>query len=345
MAELKVVVWNVEWMNDLFGPNDEPAAFKADNHRPFHTPDSTVLQRRQDLSGVLTELTPDVVVLVEGPNRTEELQLFFTQDMPGDWKTAVQYTKRQSQNVGFAVRTDTGKFQNPAFDFFDTNNLNPFEQFSLDNDDDEIMEFYKFERRPLYVEIKPESGLSFRILGLHLKSKGVFGTYEWSKWWQVADANRRKILAQATQIRTEFLNAYLFDENTKDIPLLVCGDINDGPGLDASEKRLFGSAIERLMGTVWQPDLCLGNALFDALPKKEKNALDFSDIQTTSFKDPIFNNMWHRVWIDHVLYTRNRADEWVKDAQVHEMMAGDEPIWRKYKHASDHFPVSVMIDT
>ncbi len=32
------------------------------------------------------------------------------------------------------------------------------------------------------------------------------------------------------------------------------GDINDGPGLDASEKRLYGSGIERLMGTVWTPE-------------------------------------------------------------------------------------------
>ena len=31
------------------------------------------------------------------------------------------------------------------------------------------------------------------------------------------------------------------------------GDINEGPGLDASEKRLYGSGIERLMGTVWTP--------------------------------------------------------------------------------------------
>lgn len=31
------------------------------------------------------------------------------------------------------------------------------------------------------------------------------------------------------------------------------GDINDGPGLNASEKRLYGSGIERLMGTIWTP--------------------------------------------------------------------------------------------
>ena len=34
-------------------------------------------------------------------------------------------------------------------------------------------------------------------------------------------------------------------------PLIVCGDIDDAPGLDASEKRLFGSGVERLVGAVW----------------------------------------------------------------------------------------------
>jgi hypothetical protein len=91
-------------------------------------------------------------------------------------------------------------------------------------------------------------------------------------------------------LRLGFLDPYLTDDETKSIPLIVCGDINDGPGLDASEKRLFGSAIERLMGMVWKPELCLHNALFDTLKDKDKANLNFSRIHTTSFKDPIFNN-------------------------------------------------------
>jgi hypothetical protein len=160
----------------------------------------------------------------------------------------------------------------------------------MDADDDGIDEQYRFERRPLYVEVSPQAGQPFRLLGLHLKSKGIFDAYEWSKWWQIADANRRKILAQASQLRLKFLDPYLTQVETATIPLIVCGDINDGPGLDASEKRLFGSGIERLMGTVWKPELCLRNALFEALKPKEKINLDFSAIVTASFQDPIFND-------------------------------------------------------
>lgn len=345
MAELKFVVWNMEWMNDLFGPNDLPPAFKADNETPFHTPGSTVRQRRDDLSGILNELSPDLVVVVEGPNRTGELELVFDQDVDGDWAVAVQYSKGQSQNVGLAVRVDQGRFVDPPFKFFDTNNLPEFDPFLVDTDDDEIQENYKFERRPLYVEVDPMGGEKFRILGLHLKSKGIFEAFEWSKWWQMADANRRKILAQATQLRLAFLEPYLSSKETRNIPLIACGDINDGPGLDASEKRLFGSGIERLMGTVWNPSSCLQNALFETLSDKQQSALDFKSLSTTSFKDPIFNNVWHKVWIDHVLYADNGNGQWVKDAKIWIDMAGGQRIWEKYKHASDHFPVQVTVMT
>jgi endonuclease/exonuclease/phosphatase family metal-dependent hydrolase len=345
MADVKAVVWNMEWMNDLFGPNDLPPAFKADQDKPFHAPGSTVKQRRDDLSGVLNEIEPDVVVVVEGPNRAGELELFFDQDVAGDWVVQVQPSKGQSQNVGIAVRTDQGKFQNPPLKYFDTNNLEVFDPFLVDTDGDEIQENYKFERRPLYVELNPTGGDRFRILGLHLKSKGVFNAYEWSKWWQKSDANRRKILAQATELRSGFLEPYLEANETKNVPIVLCGDINDGPGLDASEKRLFGSGVERLMGTVWNPDMCLRNALFETLSLKDQSELDFTRLSTTSFKDPIFNNVWQRVWIDHVLYPEQGRGQWVKDAKIWKDMAGGQKIWAKYKHASDHFPVEFTVST
>jgi hypothetical protein len=84
-------------MNDLFGPSDQPPAFKADEAEPFHHQGATVRQRRNDLAGVLNELEPDIVVVVEGPNRTGELQLFFDQDVEGVWQSYIQPSKGQAQ--------------------------------------------------------------------------------------------------------------------------------------------------------------------------------------------------------------------------------------------------------
>ena len=275
VTELSFLLWNMEWMNDLFVSNDEPPGFRPDDDEPAHHRGATVRERRDHLSGALNELVADVVVVVEGPNRAEELQLFFDEDVQGNWETWVQPSKGSAQCVGVAVRTDHNKFEDPPFEPFDTNGIEVFGSFLADADDDGIDENYAFERKPLYVQINPIDGKSFRVLGLHLKSKGIFGAYEWSKWWQIADANRRKILAQASQIRLRFLDPYMTDSATRETPLIVCGDINDGPGLDASEKRLFGSGIERLMGTVWRPELCLHNALFDSLKDEEQAELDF----------------------------------------------------------------------
>ena len=344
MSPIKLAVWNMEWMNDLFVANDQSPAFKPDDAVPAHSPGATVKQRRDDLSGVLKELQVDIVMLVEGPNRSEELQLFFDNDMPGTWQTWVQPTKGQSQLVGIAVRTDEGKFADAPLRTFDTNEQAVFDPFPVDIDDDGIVEEYRFERKPLYVEIRPAQGVPFRVLGLHLKSKGVFGAYEWSKWWQIAGANRKKILAQATHLRLNFLDPYLEMSETQNIPLIVCGDINDGPGLDASEKRLFGSGVERLMGSVWRPKGVLGNALFDTLSAKDQRELRFSKLYTASFSDPIFNNTYHRVWIDHLLYAKNTTAGWVAAAQIHHVFDGGQKLWQKYPHASDHFPITAVID-
>lgn len=354
MTDTNFLLWNVEWMNDLFVPGGKsPAGFRPDDEVPTHHAGATVRERRDHLSGVLDELAPDVVVVVEGPSHTEELQLFFDKDVQGKWESWVQPTSGAQQCIGVAVRVDGGKFGDQPLERFDTEEKAEFADFLSDPDDDGIDENYAFERKPLYVQVNPVGGGSFRVLGLHLKSKGIFNAYEWSKWWQIADANRRKILAQAARVRLEFLDPYMTAEETKETPLIVCGDINDGPGLDASEKRLFGSGVERLMGTVWRPDLCLRNALFDSLPEKERTELDFEGIATTSFQDPIFNNTWHDEWIDHVLYTDFPAGpgsgpsggSWIAGAEVHDRMPDGTPVWKRYPHASDHYPVSVTVTT
>jgi endonuclease/exonuclease/phosphatase family metal-dependent hydrolase len=343
MVDLKMVLWNMEWMSDLYVSSDQPSAFKADTDEPFHSKGTTVLQRRKDLAGVLKALDPDIVVTVEGPVRSADLQLFYDTDMDaGAWKAEVQPSKGGTQNVGIAVRTDRGRFEPQPYAMVQPENETVFNTFSLDVDDDGIDETYKFERVPLYAEICPQGGGKFRILGLHLKSKLLMEAYEWSKWWQMADANRKKLLAQATQIRLKFLDTYMTTAATRAIPLIVCGDINDGPGLDSSEKKLFGSAVERLMVTIWHPEFCLRNALFEALPAAAQKKLDFSKIATTRFKDPIFNNVYHEEWIDHVLYTDSGAAAWVSEAKTNHILPNSKK-YRDYKNASDHVPVSVIL--
>lgn len=264
----------------------------------------------------------------------------------------MQPTKGGSQIIGLAVRTDRGHFADPPFERFHIDAGQGGEgarlseatsDFVFDTDDDELKELHRFERKPLYAEMRLAGGQRFRVVGLHLKSKGIFRAYEWSKWWAMADANRKKIVAQCTRLRQAFLDYYLTEPTTRGVPLIVCGDIIDGRGQDASEQKLSLNGFERLMGTVWKPDLCLGNALYDALGDKDWWEIDLRQIYTTSFQDPLFRN-YRRVWIDHVLYSRNRPQPWVRDARVYDEMPDGAKVWWKYPYASDHFLVTTEVD-
>jgi hypothetical protein len=111
MSNLKLVLWNMEWLDDLFTKDDQAVKFRPDDEKTAHSSGSTVKQRRDDLSGVLRELDPDMVIIVEGPSRPGELQLFFDNIGQGTWVTDLQTSSpKQTQNIGIAVRVDTNKF-------------------------------------------------------------------------------------------------------------------------------------------------------------------------------------------------------------------------------------------
>jgi len=343
--ELRLLLWNMEWLNDLFVAGNGAAAFRPDHEKPAHASGSTtVLKRRKDLAAVIREVSPDAVVVVEGPNRNEELDLFFRTDVGPEWRTFLQPTSGSAQCLGAAINLAAGKFDAAATRRLDTAANPAFGEFLWDTDADGVDELYRFERLPVDLEVAVAGGARLRILGLHLKSKAIFDAYEWSKWWAVSGGNRRKILAQARHVRQEFVEPFLEDPATAAVPLVVCGDINDGPGLDASEKLLFGSGIEMLMGDSWTPDLALGNALYDGLTAREKRNQDFATLATSRFKDPIFNDVFHQEWIDHVLYSRNQGRQWVSGARVVRDALDGTPLYRKYPHASDHSPVVVTLE-
>lgn len=353
MAQLKFAVYNAEWMNELFEGDDVVTFRNGDTEG--HRTGQKIADRRTDLSALINHVRADIWTIVEGPNRTEELQFFFDQDsIDGTWLCAVEPTGIQSQ--GIAVRVDEGKFADTPMQWHSVKESEEAKSlkkatdpFQMDTDGDGLDEVHKFHRRPLYASIFTSDQKEFRVLGLHLKSKGIFDALEWSKWWLKADGNRKKLVAQCYQIRTKFLDEYLLNDSTKDIPMIVCGDINDGPGFDTSEMKLASSGIETLMGSIWKPHLCLSNALYDSLSDKKKKKLDFSEISTASFKDPIINNIWHRPWIDHILYT-HKSLNWISGADVPKSVPADDPderdnpFYRAFPTASDHYPVTCTIN-
>lgn len=354
---MKLAVWNMEWLNDLV--ESDAAALKPDDQNvrgprpPWKKEGPNVAERVALLREGLADLDPDILLIVEGPDRTEDMEVLMASIADGTWSVYIQRSRfasgpdnpRQNtstQCVGIAVRTDRNAFADPPMTVTDVEDPaaglihTATEPFFMDLGADKVPEWFRYERRPLWVTIHPAGGQDFNVMGLHLKSKGIFAAYEWSRWWKLADANRMRLLAQCRHLREAFLDVYLSDPDA--LPVIVAGDINDGPGFDTSEMRLNASGVETLMGSVWKPDLSLGNALFDALDDRDRARLDFSDVTTTRFADPIFNDTFHRVMIDHILYSRSTPG-WVSSAEVPRTTAAGTAYWK----ISDHFPVVAEI--
>jgi hypothetical protein len=249
--------------------------------------------------------------------------------------------------IGLAVRTDTSRFAADPVLVFDAENPSSgiiheaTQPFFLERSSDLATEWFRFQTRPLYAEVRPHVGAPFRLLGVHLKSRGFFGGYEWSRWLIQAEMNRAMFAALAQRLRERFLDRYLTDPETRDIPLIVAGGINEGPGAQVHHPQGRLSTAEMMMGTVWAPHLTLGNALFDAVGAEYSAPDTFSDIWTMKFPDPISDRVLHSAWVDHILYTRNAPDGWCAGAKIPRATLGGIP----YTTISDHLPVTARIDT
>jgi hypothetical protein len=362
---LKLVSWNMDWFADLFAEDDEGRpVLKADDMlvrgpSPMNRRGSapTVAHRMRLLKKAIIDLDPDIILVLEGPNRSEALAHFFNLLGHGEWTCHVQQSRyarvpdgpieEARRCIGLAVRTDTSRFSSDPLVVYDAEDpaagliYEATRSFFAERGSDVAPEWLQFETRPLYAEIRPQGAAAFRLLGVHIKSRGFFGGYEWSRWLMKAEANRARFTAMAHRLRHCFLDVYLADPATRSIPLVVAGGINEGPGTQVCDPRGQLTAAEIVMGSVWNADLTLGNALFEASGREYSSPDTFEDIWTMRFPDPITERVLHSAWVDHVLYSRNAPDGWCAGATIPRATLGGIP----YETISDHFPVSVRIDT
>jgi hypothetical protein len=157
---------------------EEPRPHRSNDRRsPCESCDASYRARRLGNIGAVPNgssvLVLHFVVVVEGPNRNEELQLFFETDLGPGWKTFLQPTPRSSQTIGGAINTATGKFDSAATRRLESATNAAFQSFQTDTDDDLVEESYHFERLPLDLEVALSDGKRLRILGVHLKSKAI----------------------------------------------------------------------------------------------------------------------------------------------------------------------------
>ena len=324
---MRLAVYNIEWFDKLF---EKDNSLKTDTESR---------QRLTAIAEVIATIKPDILGIVEAPNHmnngskktTACLQNFSSQfnlnlsrsligfPSPGQQEIAVMFNPQVCQ---LSHNPDGNGKKNPPFN----------ESFEFDTDDDRIKEVYKFYRPPLELDVNEvATGKSFKLIIAHTKSKGIFSAVDMVHWQRENERNRRKLFAECNWIRRR-VDSLL--ENNHSV--VVMGDINDGPGMDQYEFQFGRSAVEIIMGDIFQPDRLLQS--HTGRPKWKAGGWVPS---STRFKDR-FTETNINVLIDHILVSRDLA-----------VQADSHRVWNPYqldeargirsalKKASDHYPVTI----
>ena len=94
-------------------------------------------------------------------------------------------------------------------------------------------------------------------------------------------------------------------DSQPELPLIVMGDFNDDPGMDSYERFLGASSVETVMGSIYEPDRILHNALWH-ITKTDRA----KELWTMAYPDLIIRNMdLHRAWLDHIFISPGMLDQ------------------------------------
>ncbi len=332
---MKIANWNIEWMNDWFLPGSDPNAPGWRQSNPDRgITDVGALATR--VAAVIRTMDPDVLAVQEGPSAAAEMQLF-VRDFLGDAYDVLGPAGRGAQKLYVLVKKAgpvTATLHRPQ-----PGQIDFVQAWEVDYTGDLVLDSYEFTRAPLAVTLTA-GGSSMLLVNIHSKSKYVHnGEALWrnlatrQEFVVKAVRNRRRIAAELMRVRAwldELLHA---DPEAR---IVVCGDLNDGPGADYFEKNfLVNNVVSIVSGNPFHPRRMLRHAFIDR-ELKERN-------WTARFDDYIENALDRPLLLDHILLSpslywgpfRNaRIEHDAFDAQI------DTAVQGRMSAPSDHRPQS-----
>ena len=219
---MRICSVNVEWMNDWFTSDDEPVAFRSTFRRDGQLNDTAETAGR--LAAMLKAIDADVIAIQEGPSRAAELGLFVDEYLDGAYEFFHGDSGGQ-QKLALLYRgvTSAARLEPPDL----------VSDWEADVDGDAVLDTYRFTRTPLVVDLViGEQPL--QLIVAHTKSNFInMGRELWENpatrqaFIVEALTNRRRISAEGMRIR-RYLDARLAVDAAA--PIIVLGDLNDGPG-------------------------------------------------------------------------------------------------------------------
>lgn len=315
MAEYTLMSFNLEHMRDLFS---------GSGVRPEQA------ERARRAAERIAAAKPHVLGLVEASDKPAHHEAFLAlPPLAGlGYRVVRGAQSRGRQDLVFYCRAPFEPVAvDDAFGFY--------EDWTEDIDQDGILEVCTFERRPLEVVFEVQgTGARVRLVLVATKSKGVFGVQDFFGHQHRALANRKRLLAQCSKLRTRADRLLAEDPGSA---FVLLGDFNDDPGYDNYERMLGASGIERVMGSVYEPERILHNALWHHVRAGK-------EVWTTTYPDLIVENRApHRAWLDHILVSPAmlRGDCPVRYVRDSGEVGEEEPVGVA---ASDHRPVLCRIE-
>ena len=336
---MRLATYNVEWFANLFDDADQMIVDDSWSGRQ----DVTRARQIEALAKVFTALDADAVMIIEAPNTGRKqntvraLEGFAAAFDLRARKVVIGFVNDTHQEIALlydpdALRahhdpcgSDTGKKGSADAPRFDA-------VFRIDLDIDATEDLVQFSKPPLELAVTTAKGTKLRLIGAHLKSKAPHGEYTRDGIMRASIANRRKQLAQAIWLRAR-IDANLAEGT----PVILLGDLNDGPGLDEYEDLFGRSSVEIL----------LGDTLYDPHAKEALTRRVGAVRSTARFKMPK-GERYLQALLDYIMVSTdlmNYRPVWriwhpFDDTKCWEM----EDLRNALLTASDHFPVTLDID-
>ncbi|MBY5163268.1 endonuclease/exonuclease/phosphatase family protein [Salsipaludibacter albus] len=332
---MRIVSWNIEWMNDWFVGGGAVA------WRDRHTGIADVHALADRVAGVVADLEADVVAIQEGPSDRREMQLFLDDHLAPVTGTGWHQVGGLDGGAQkpYLLARDGGPFGVPML-AVDPATQALFEPWLVDVDGDLALADYQFTRDPLVVDGGDGHGGETRLVVVHAKSKFV---NQARALWEdparrpifisAAVTNRRRISAEAIRLR-DYLDE-IFDTDP-DHQVVVAGDLNDGPGFDYFERHYLTHGVADLvLGSVFRSETQYRHAVVDRYP---------ADLAWTAIFDDFVDEIPdRRVLLDHVMVSPSLVARLGDAGIAHDAWEAaidpSRPVEDRDHVASDHRPV------
>lgn len=337
---MRIATYNVEWFASLF--DDDNRLHDDGGWSGRHN----VTRRDQTaaLGRVFRALDADAVMVIEAPDQgknhatVDALEGFAAHfDLRAN-RAVMGFSNDTQQEIALLYDPETitavhqphglqteeaGQANAPRFDGV----------LHIDLDIDAQEDRVVFSKPPLELDVKTRGGFAFHMIGAHLKSKAPFGATTPDEVMRFGIANRRKQLAQAIWLRRR-IEAHL----TAGTPLMVMGDLNDGPGLDEYENLFGRSSVEIVQGGAGQAQLYDPHA-------RQALSRSLAAVPTTARFWIRQEKRFLQALLDYIMVSpdfRERGAQWRIWHPLDDPECWETPELRDaLVTASDHFPVTI----